>query len=165
MSSASDHFGSAGHNMSSGWMACQIISSWTWVSCMRERSWAQTLLTYPIIRPPRCFNRPTYPSNLEFLGPYGELPTNEAQSSIPSALRPLSPFSTSSRPPSILALSRPIVSALVRNPRPWQVRLGRHHPDPPLCGAGGPGQAQVSAAGARRFAFCVNVRACVCVCV
>jgi hypothetical protein len=30
--SASDHFGSAGHNMSSGWMACHIISSWTWVS-------------------------------------------------------------------------------------------------------------------------------------
>ena len=35
---SSEHFGSAGRSISSGWIACHIVSQWTWAATLLQSS-------------------------------------------------------------------------------------------------------------------------------
>ena len=38
LSHSSEHFGSAGRSISSGWIACHIVSQWTWAATLLQSS-------------------------------------------------------------------------------------------------------------------------------
>ena len=38
IATSSEHFGSAGRSISSGWIACHIVSQWTWAATLLQSS-------------------------------------------------------------------------------------------------------------------------------